>query len=104
MYFISGLMMNFSSEASDDFTDKEFLSFGVGCTDLLEQAFSMITDHEKKLHSIFNYIVIEEYSQGYCPIAKNKIYLAWDEYRSSWKEIPSPEFKEDVQWSFLNNI
>lgn len=104
MYFISGLMMNSSATNSEDITDKEYLSFGIGYTELLEQAFKMVSDHKKKLHSAFNYIVIEQYSQGYCPKARNKAYLVWDEYHSDWKEISSNNFKENVQWCFLNNL
>ena len=104
MYFISGLMMNSSATNTGDITDKEYLSFGIGYTELLANAFNLITDHGKKLHSTFNYIIIEEYSQGYCPTAKNKIYLDWDEYHSSWKESSSIDFKENVQWTFLNNL
>lgn len=104
MYFVSGLMMNLSSNAKDNFTDKEYLSFGIGYENLLSDAFKMINAHGKKLYSIFNYIVIEEYSQGYCPTASKKIYLAWDEYHSSWKEISSNDFKENLQWCFLKNI
>lgn len=104
MYFISGLMMNSSATNSEDMTDKEYLSFGVGYTELLEQAFSMIENHKKKLHSTFNYIVIEQYGQGYCPEIKSKAYLAWDDYHSCWKEISSIDFKENVQWTFLNNL
>lgn len=105
MYFISGLMMNLSATNNDTFTDKEYLSFGIGHTSLLEDAYKLVTDHEKKLHSIFNYIVIEEYGQGYCPNVKNKIYFDWDEYHSCWKETHNfPDDKKDTQWSFLNNI
>lgn len=104
MYFISGLMMNSSAADTDDITDKEYLSFGIGYTELLANAFNLITDHGKKLHSTFNYIIIEEYSQGYCPTAKNKIYLDWDEYHSCWKETNDFPENENNQWTFLNNL